>query len=417
MVTKPDDQTTCQYEITASKLKIICSLFEELDLRLSKRYNAVYGHRDVLHVLTKAGYANSSIAAAVASLCQTAPPTVSGTGSDGDTHKTPRVPTADFVLSALGHVKPEDAAAWGDRGLRCTVRHARRCGMLQGVDTYAIDVTDIRYYGKGLEDYTRKTYPSNGTSTAISHITFHGIGGTANIVLASKLFPRNCKLADFVTKLLAAAARSGVPVRHLLLDRGFFSVDCMLAAGLMGRTYIMPAVKNSRIRDLIIEYHEGRRTQVSEYTMVNKEGRSVTFTLLIVKKSKKGGGKKGRKKKKEKDDDDVTSQYVVFATNRRIRSVRATIDSIPEEYRTRWEIETGFRVIKGAMGWTCSNSPTVRLLLFYLPLLMYNMWRITRFVDKGVDWGGWAGGDRFTMNLFMGCVVDITGSFVPDRGK
>ena len=228
-------------------------------------------------MLTKAGYANSSIAAAVASLCQTAPPTVSGTGSDGDTHKTPRVPTADFVLSALGHVKPEDAAAWGDRGLRCTVRHARRCGMLQGVDTYAIDVTDIRYYGKGLEDYTRKTYPSNGTSTAISHITFHGIGGTANIVLASKLFPRNCKLADFVTKLLAAAARSGVPVRHLLLDRGFFSVDCMLAAGLMGRTYIMPAVKNSRIRDLIIEYHEGRRTQVSE-----------TFTLLIVKKSKKG---------------------------------------------------------------------------------------------------------------------------------
>ena len=159
MVTKPDDQTTYRYEITASKLKIICSLFEELDLRLSKRYNAVYGHRDILHVLTKAGYANSSIAAAVASLCQTAPPTVSGTGSDGDTHKTPRVPTADFVLSAPGHVKPEDAAAWGDRGLRCTVRHARRCGMLQGVDTYAIDVTDIRYYGKGLEDYTRKTQP------------------------------------------------------------------------------------------------------------------------------------------------------------------------------------------------------------------------------------------------------------------
>ena len=278
------------------------------------------------------------------------------------------------------------------------------------VSTHTRDVTDIRYYGKGLEDYTRKTYPSDGTSTTISHITFHGIGGTANIILASKQFPGNCKLADFMTKLLAAAARSGVPVRHLLLDRGFSSVDCMLAAGLMGRTYIMSAVKNSKIKDLIIEYHEGRRTQVSEYTMVNKEGRSVAFTLLMVKKSKKGGRKKD-------GDDDVTSQYVVFATNRRIRSVRATIDSIPKEYRTRWEIETGFRVIKGAMGWTCSNSPTVRLLLFYIPLLMYNMWRITRFVDKGVDWGGWASGDLCTMNLFMGCVVDIMGSFVTDRGK
>ena len=37
---------TYQYEITTSKLKIICSLFEELDLRLSKRYNAVCGYRD-----------------------------------------------------------------------------------------------------------------------------------------------------------------------------------------------------------------------------------------------------------------------------------------------------------------------------------------------------------------------------------
>ena len=42
MVTKPDDQTPYQYEITANKLKIICLLFEELDLKLSKRYNAVY---------------------------------------------------------------------------------------------------------------------------------------------------------------------------------------------------------------------------------------------------------------------------------------------------------------------------------------------------------------------------------------
>ena len=146
-------------------------MFEGLDLRLSKRYNAVYGYRDVLHVLTKAGYANSSVAAAVAALRQTAASMVSGTGSGGDTHKTPRTPTADFVLSALGHVKPEDAVVWGDRGLRHTVRHARRCGMLQGVDTYAIDVTDIRYYGKGLEDYTRKTQPEQ--RNLHGHLAYH----------------------------------------------------------------------------------------------------------------------------------------------------------------------------------------------------------------------------------------------------
>ena len=170
--------------------------------------------------------------------------------------------------------------------------------------------------------------------------------------------------------MLATVSRSGVPVRHLLL-----------VAGRMGRTYIMPAVKNSKINGLIIEHHEGRLPQVLEYTMTNEEGRSVTFTLLIVKKKKSGDEKKD-------GVGDMTLKYVVFATNRRIRSVRATIKSIPEEYRTRWEIERGFRVIKGAMGWTCSNSSTVRLMLFHIPLIMYNLWRIARFVDMTFEWAG-----------------------------
>ena len=124
MVTKPDDQTTNQYEITSGKSKIICSLFEELNVGLSKRYNAVYGHRDILHVLTKARYANSSIAAATAALRQTAASMVSRIGSGGDTHKTSRVPTANFVLSTTKHVKPEDAAAWGGGD-----RHKQRFGI------------------------------------------------------------------------------------------------------------------------------------------------------------------------------------------------------------------------------------------------------------------------------------------------
>ena len=56
------------------------------------------------------------------------------------------------------------------------------------------------------------------------------------------------------------------------------------------------------------------------------------------------------------------------------------------EYRRRRVIETGFRVIKGIMGKTCSNSPAVRLLLFYLPVMLYNLWRTAIFID-GVQVG------------------------------
>ena len=56
-------------------------------------------------------------------------------------------------------------------------------------------------------------------------------------------------------------------------------------------------------------------------------------------------------------------------------------------------------------------------MFFHIPLIMYNLWRIARFTDERAKWRGWAGGKRFTMNLFMRCVGDITGSFVNDRDK
>ena len=142
-----NDQIASQYRITNRELKIIGSQFAELDFGLSNRHNAVFGSNNLLHVLSKVGLANLSFEGAVAALCREA----AVAGSVDDTHDTMRIPTADFVLSALRHVDPGDAAAWLEAMIRYSVRRARRCGMLQGVDTYAIDITDIAYYGNGLE--------------------------------------------------------------------------------------------------------------------------------------------------------------------------------------------------------------------------------------------------------------------------
>ncbi len=99
------------------------------------------------------------------------------------------------------------------------------------------------------------------------------------------------------------------------------------------------------------------------------------------------------------------------------KSAEAVIEQMPEEYRSRWGIETGFRVIKGIMGKTCSNSPAVRLLLFYMSVILYNLWRTAVFIDVESKWDGFAGGKGFTMALFVECIVDAADSFVNDRGK
>ncbi len=69
------------------------------------------------------------------------------------------------------------------------------------------------------------------------------------------------------------------------------------------------------------------------------------------------------------------------------------------------------------MGKACSNYPAVRLLLFYLSVILYNLWRTAVFMDIESKWDRFAGGKGFTMLLFVTCIVDAVDSFVNDRGK
>ena len=161
-----DDQIAHQYDIATSELKTMCSRFTELDFGMSGRHNAVFGPNDLLHVVAKMGIDNLSFEGAVAAPNREA----AVAGSGGDTHGMARVPTTDFVLSALRRVDPDRAALWAEMMVRCSVRRARRCGMLQGVDTYTIDITDVGYYGKGLDDIRggaiRATEPPRSSRTS-----------------------------------------------------------------------------------------------------------------------------------------------------------------------------------------------------------------------------------------------------------
>ncbi len=180
----------------------------------------------------------------------------------------------------------------------------------------------------------------------------------------------------------------------------------MTEAGKGGCRYIMPVIMNSKIKRIVKMYENGKASQVSQQSMTNKDGVTVTYNLVIVKRDRK-----------EKEEEE---QYIAFATNIPIRSARAMTDIIPEQYRKRWGIETGFRVIKEIMGRTCSNSLSVRLLMFYLPLLLlYNLWRIARFcLDAGKRHGrASSAGKKLTMALFIVYITSRNELFVNDRGK
>jgi len=63
----------------------------------------------------------------------------------------------------------------------------------------------------------------------------------------------------------------------------------------------------------------------------------------------------------------------LFATDITVTIASDIMKKIPEEYRKRWNIETGYRLKNAFKIRTCSKSPIVRTLFFLIQCLLYNI--------------------------------------------
>lgn len=61
-------------------------------------------------------------------------------------------------------------------------------------------------------------------------------------------------------------------------------------------------------------------------------------------------------------------------------SIDTFVKYIPEEYRKRWNIETGYRVKNDFKIRTCSKSPVARTLFFVIQCVMYNILNVLKSV-------------------------------------
>ena len=224
---------------------------------------------------------------------------------------------------------------------------------------------------------TVRSRSKNGTNDFIGHIAVQGIGTRAKVFLGARHLEPGSDVPSLVGSLLREISRLRLSVQLTLLDRGHFSVRNMQVLDHAAHRFLMPAVKNSRIKEVIRENAGSRGPTVVDYTMRSKEDGEFKFRLIICKRA----GYKGS---------DPVEGHVVFATNMTRHTCLKYFDMIPDEYKARWEIETGFRCVDVVQGMTRSQYLVVRLALFFLALLFYNAWTISRFLETdGGDPGLW----------------------------
>ena len=81
-------------------------------------------------------------------------------------------------------------------------------------------------------------------------------------------------------------------------------------------------------------------------------------------------------KKIDCSDADTTERYHVFATNLSPARALDEIETLPDEYRRRWGIETGYKQVEQVRLRTTSRNASFRAVMFYVSLFMYNIWAV-----------------------------------------
>ncbi|MFP3214551.1 MAG: transposase [Nitrososphaeria archaeon] len=219
----------------------------------------------------------------------------------------------------------------------------------------AIDFTEEPYYGK-LDMYVTRSKYKSGTDRFHTFATISVVGKEEKERLTLYSLPVTMldTKEDIVKKLLENSPRPSV----LLMNRGFFKTEMIKLLESMGISFIMPAVRNERIKRMLDEYAKGNIPSV--YEIGSK------FYLVIARK------------KGSKEEDKPVDKFIAFVTNIKFDDPERIVDIIPEEYRYRWGIETSYRVEDGFEAKTTSRSFTLRVIYFMTAFILYNLWIIAR---------------------------------------
>ncbi len=269
-----------------------------------------------------------------------------------------KAPSSRATLHHLKKFEPKELMGVFQNVFEKIYDTAKPYGIFKGKLDVAIDITELPYYGKKSDLMVVGTKHQRGTSNAFRYATINivekGKRFTLMALPMSELTPK-----EKVVKRLIEYAKTKIKINNVYLDRGFFTCKIINLLNEENVKFLMPAIRNPRIRDLM-EKHSAPK--IIEYKMGVKSGGtkgagrfrtdSSQFNLVIVNNDE------GNK--------------VTFATNLDVEEKEAF--RLFELYDKRWGIETSYRVKGEFKPKTTSKSYVVRLFYFLFSVCLYNLW-------------------------------------------
>ena len=247
-------------------------------------------------------------------------------------------------------------------------------GILKRNAIVAIDYTHDPFYGDINAPMVIGGKQDRGTYWGYHYASIHIVEAGKRLTLYTMPVDQFTEKADAVATLLEKAKERGVHVKLVLLDRGFFSAQVINRLKNMHVRFVMPAVKYETVKESIAAHHDSKVACVVRFTL-GDDKKAARFNLAVYPVPKERLKNRSKRKKLLS----LHELYFAFATNLP-RSVAEWVSYIPQEYRRRWGIETGYRVQGMVKAKTTSKNYVLRLTYRLVAVFMYNVWQYGNFL-------------------------------------
>lgn len=338
-----------QHKISAKVFKFTANLLNE-HLKFPTAKNNLYNTSDINYCLIQLslteGYAESGLA-------------------NLQEKRNPKnnVPTGRTFRARIERLKETQIQKALTNSNDQVLKVIKNYGVFKRKAVVAIDYTRDLFYGNPNTKNVVGGKQEKGTTWGYSYASIDVVEAGRRLTLFTLTVNQFTEKAQAVEKLITEAKARGVHIGIVLLDRAFFTIDVITTLLKLNVRFIIPAVKNNKVKEAMLHYDKKEPTK--RFTLGDWK-KSVNFNLVIYPRT----AEQLPKNKKL----NVCDLYFGFATNLpRFLAVKLPA-FIPCEYRRRCGIETGFRVQDNVMAKTASKKYVVRLLYHLDSVFFYNVW-------------------------------------------
>ena len=207
--------------------------------------------------------------------------------------------------------------------------------------------------------------------------------------------------AHVVSDSFSKAHQLGLDVNYVLLDSRFFEVETLREMMRKNIPYLMIARKTDRVREIVLrghymlDHHYEPMTVPAE--LKSKKYGTVQYNLVVVPRPSEKRVTSPRNTHRE-----IVGNYVTLATNMNHSNKIGTVNEVISkgtaglkgiikrwatqlaelDYRKRSNIEVGYGRQELARGRTNTRNEAIRVLLFGLMAILYNLYVLLRMYER-----------------------------------